>query len=145
MENGKRQQFDDLGTVTFVYKNHRGDIRERVIIPDAIEFISVSNFGYQPGWYLSGYCMDKCARRSFNLAHIIFPENKTQYVHKTSPILLRLMPATWLVPPSHEALAKHFNWKMDQSQQDQHHVSAQTPEQPATVHGSEHSQDDACD
>lgn len=62
--------------VKFTYKNHRGEIALRTIVPDSLEYLSEGNpdFGYPPGWFLSGHDLDKNARRSFYLDNIIFDE-----------------------------------------------------------------------
>lgn len=66
-------------TVTFDYKNHRGEVRTRTVDVDAVEFLHMRKldpkYGYQPGWYLSGRCHDKDARRSFALCNIILPND----------------------------------------------------------------------
>lgn len=56
----------------FTYRNHRGEIEDRRIIPDAIEYMANPGFNYQPGWFISGECLDRKARRSFRLSHIVF-------------------------------------------------------------------------
>lgn len=54
----------------FKYKNHRGEIAKRRIIPDALEFFLDPGYDYQTGWFLSGFDLDKNARRSFALCNI---------------------------------------------------------------------------
>ncbi len=61
-------------SILFKYKNHRGEISVRNLEVDAVEFLPAPGFGYQPGWFISGLDLDKSARRSFALSHIIFPE-----------------------------------------------------------------------
>jgi predicted DNA-binding transcriptional regulator YafY len=56
--------------VYFDYRNHRGEIRNRKVCVDSIEFLPNPGYGYQPGWFLSGYDYDKQARRSFALSGI---------------------------------------------------------------------------
>ena len=56
--------------LTFRYKSHRGEISERRVIPDALEFILDPGYDYQTGWFLSGHDLDKNARRSFALCNI---------------------------------------------------------------------------
>lgn len=65
-----------MQAITFKYRNHRGEIQDRTIIPDAVEFIWRHNSKYhnQPGWYISGFDVDKNARRSFPLTSIVLPE-----------------------------------------------------------------------
>ena len=58
--------------ISFDYLNHNGKTAKRTVTVDAVEFFSKVHFGYQPGWYISGFCHDKQARRSFALSRIIF-------------------------------------------------------------------------
>lgn len=66
-----------MQSINFKYRNHRGEVAERHIIPDALEFIAVPDPLYynQPGWFLSGFDLDKQARRSFSLASIVYEPN----------------------------------------------------------------------
>lgn len=57
--------------VKFFYKNHRGEVSEREIDIDSLEWISNPNYGYQPGWFLSGFDLVKNARRSFALCNMV--------------------------------------------------------------------------
>lgn len=59
--------------VTFTYRNHKGAIEQRSIIPDALEWINDPGYNYQPGWFLSGRCTERKQRRSFALANIVLP------------------------------------------------------------------------
>lgn len=61
-----------MKTISFPYRNHRGEIRERTIVPDALEFItSVNpNWNNQPGWFISGH-EEGVGRRSFALSQIV--------------------------------------------------------------------------
>lgn len=56
----------------FRYLNHRGELTERHIRVDALEFLFRPGYGYQPGWFLSGHDLDKDARRSFSLNRVHF-------------------------------------------------------------------------
>lgn len=58
----------------FKYRNHRGEIADREIKIDSLEFIREPGFGYQSGWFISGYCLDRNARRSFALNNIVMDE-----------------------------------------------------------------------
>lgn len=57
--------------VSFEYRNHRGEVSLRTIVPDKLEFLYHPGYDYQPGWHLSGYDVDKKARRSFALCNIV--------------------------------------------------------------------------
>lgn len=60
-----------MKTISFKYLNHRGKTDERTIDFEALEFIREPGFGYQSGWFISGRCHTKNARRSFSLNRII--------------------------------------------------------------------------
>ena len=60
--------------VVFTYMNHRGEQSQRFVEVDALEFLNKPGFGYQPGWFLSGWCSKAKARRSFALSRIVFDE-----------------------------------------------------------------------
>jgi predicted DNA-binding transcriptional regulator YafY len=60
-----------IDPVKFTYLNHHGKKEVRTIDPESLEFIKNPGFGYQPGWFLSGRCHEKNARRSFSLNRII--------------------------------------------------------------------------
>jgi predicted DNA-binding transcriptional regulator YafY len=67
-------------TLTFEYKNHRGEIRTRQIKPIGLMFVRNPGYGYQPGWFLHGLCLDKNAIRSFALCNIILPDGVKVYL-----------------------------------------------------------------
>lgn len=58
-------------TITFEYLNHRGKQMARTVDVEAVEFIREPGFGYQSGWFISGFDHDKQSRRSFALDRII--------------------------------------------------------------------------
>jgi len=58
-------------TITFDYMNHNGKLSGRTVDVDSLEFLTKVGLGYQPGWFISGYCHTKKARRSFALSHIV--------------------------------------------------------------------------
>ena len=65
--------------ITFIYKNHRGEVAERRVIPMSLDYIGRPNneYGYGPGWFLT--CEDYTGERtgqirSFALTHIQLPE-----------------------------------------------------------------------
>lgn len=66
--------------VTFNYKNHRGEIRERNVRFIAIMFNRTPGYGYQPGWFLHGECLDKNEIRSFALCDIILPDGVRYFI-----------------------------------------------------------------
>ncbi|QJD54353.1 hypothetical protein [Aminobacter phage Erebus] len=68
-----------MATISFRYKNHRGEISIRTVDVDSIEFLHMRKvnpkYGHQPGWFISGRCHTKDARRSFALCNIILPSD----------------------------------------------------------------------
>ena len=58
--------------ITFTYLNHRGEFSRRTVLVDSLEFQNNPGLGYQSGWFLSGICQDREARRSFALSRIVF-------------------------------------------------------------------------
>lgn len=58
-------------TISFNYRNHRGKVENRTIDVDRVEWLARPGYDYQPGWFISGYCHDRKARRSFALTHIV--------------------------------------------------------------------------
>lgn len=60
--------------ISFGYTNHHGKTANRRVIPDALEYIQAPGFGYPPGWFLSGMCLDKNERRSFALSNMTLPD-----------------------------------------------------------------------
>lgn len=56
--------------VGFFYTNHRGMSNMRRVRTIAIEHLSEPGFGYEPGWFLRAFDLDKNAERSFELARI---------------------------------------------------------------------------
>lgn len=69
-------------TITFTYLNHSGKKARRTIDVDSIEYQNFPGFGYQAGWFVSGFCHDKQARRSFALNRIIMTEDSPPKVFK---------------------------------------------------------------
>lgn len=59
----------------FKYRNHKGVIEERLVDVDAVEYIRDPGYSYQPGWFISGYCYTKKARRSFAIVNIVLNED----------------------------------------------------------------------
>lgn len=57
--------------VRFDYINHKGVRKERTVLPISLDFMFNPNYGYQPGWFLTGIDQDKNAVRSFALYNII--------------------------------------------------------------------------
>lgn len=57
--------------VKFRYINHRGKEEQRKVSLEAIEFHQNPGYGYQPGWFVSGWDHDRQGRRSFALSRIV--------------------------------------------------------------------------
>lgn len=68
-----------MTTITFKYLNHRGVTTERTVDVDSVEFLHNPGFNYQPGWFISGRCHTKNARRSFALNRIELPDDGRTY------------------------------------------------------------------
>lgn len=66
--------------ITFTYLNHRGETEERKVEVDSVEFHRNPGYGYQPGWFISGFDLERVARRSFALSRVILPEEQTKNV-----------------------------------------------------------------
>lgn len=64
-----------MTTMSFEYLNHRGKQELRTVDVECLEYFSNPAFGYQAGWFISGRCHTKNARRSFALSRIIIPED----------------------------------------------------------------------
>lgn len=62
-------------TVTFTYLNHRGSKEERTVDVEKLDYQNSPGFGYQAGWFVSGFCHKKQAYRSFALDRIILSED----------------------------------------------------------------------
>jgi predicted DNA-binding transcriptional regulator YafY len=62
-------------TISFTYLNHNGKKAERTVDVETVEFLKNPGFGYQSGWFVSGFDHEKKARRSFSLGRIILDEN----------------------------------------------------------------------
>lgn len=67
-------------TVSFIYRNHRNEVKERVVQPLALHYNPMprNDFNHQPGWFL--HCLDYTGDRqgeprSFELNSIMMPEN----------------------------------------------------------------------
>lgn len=56
--------------IQFGYTNHRGETAKRTITVDAVEYVHRPGYDYEPGWFVSGWCHDRQARRSFALSKI---------------------------------------------------------------------------
>jgi predicted DNA-binding transcriptional regulator YafY len=65
-----------MPTIQFLYLNHAGKLSGRTVTVDSVEFHRNPGFGYQPGWFISGFDHDKAARRSFALSRIQLPEEE---------------------------------------------------------------------
>lgn len=56
--------------IAFEYLNHNGKRSDRDVDIDSLEYHRNPGFGYQPGWFVSGWDYDKANRRSFALDRI---------------------------------------------------------------------------
>lgn len=61
--------------ITFVYRNWKGEVRERRVIPINIEF-GADNYHQPAQWLLHAIDMDKGARRTFAFDHMLTPIRK---------------------------------------------------------------------
>lgn len=73
MSDGNAVGLHKLQPIFFKYRNHRGEVSDRHIIPDSFEFMldPPDDFYPQPGWFISGFDLDKQARRTFCFANIV--------------------------------------------------------------------------
>lgn len=65
--------------ISFFYRNHRGEVEERHVIPIHLEFDLMPHPEHhqQPGWVLTCYDLDRAAARSFLLSNICLPNKLT--------------------------------------------------------------------
>lgn len=63
--------------ISFVYRNHRGEVETRRVIPERLQFILRPGFDYQPGWFLVAWDLDRQHGRTFALSHIIIEGSLT--------------------------------------------------------------------
>jgi len=61
---------------TFLYKNHRGETRLRRVNILSLDFQSFFTYGYQPGWFLHCWDLDKEEYRSFALVNIVLDKEE---------------------------------------------------------------------
>lgn len=66
-----------MRALRFVYKNYKDEIEERTIMPEkgGMEWFSHGRNDFHPdgGWMISGLCLTRNARRTFELRRIIGP------------------------------------------------------------------------
>lgn len=55
--------------ISFVYTNHRGHTRTRIVVPIQIRYASTPEHP-TPVWLLDAYCLDKNSKRSFELSKL---------------------------------------------------------------------------
>lgn len=65
-------------TVTFDYINWKCEIKTRTVDVESVEFLFNPGFGYDAGWFLTGFDHEKQARRSFLLNNIIITADGSQ-------------------------------------------------------------------
>lgn len=56
---------------TFRYKNYKGEIKPRRVYVSSVDYIVAPGHNYESGWFITGFDLDKKARRSFALTNII--------------------------------------------------------------------------
>lgn len=49
----------------FEYTNHEGKVATRTVVGGRIHWLDAPGWGYAPGWFLTGNCLDRMATRSF--------------------------------------------------------------------------------
>lgn len=65
--------------IQFIYKNHRGEVQDRDVLPLSLDYVTVPNstYGYSPGWFLTckdfSFGRDGTDIRSFALCNIQLP------------------------------------------------------------------------
>jgi hypothetical protein len=64
-----------MSKAIFLYKNHRGETELRKVSQVRLELIKNPGFGYQPGWFLSGWDIARQAKRSFALSNIVIDDD----------------------------------------------------------------------
>lgn len=69
-----------LKPIKFTYKNHHDTIAERTVIPRSLQYITSPGFNYSPGWFLTGFCLDKQAIRSFALSNVVINVHRPSMV-----------------------------------------------------------------
>lgn len=82
--------------IHFMYKNYKGEIKERRVKPLSLHYYPVPNpkFGYQPGWFL--HCEDYTGDRqgvirSFALSNIQLPEKLFEQPRNDRPFCLTIV------------------------------------------------------
>lgn len=60
----------DLPPLKMIYKNYRGEVSSRQVLPEKVWFGSTS---YHPTlqWFMTAYDIDKCERRDFAMIDIL--------------------------------------------------------------------------
>lgn len=60
-----------ITVISFDYINHRGELRRRHVRPVSIRFNADPGYGYAPGWFLTGFDIQKEEIRDFALLNIV--------------------------------------------------------------------------
>lgn len=68
-----------MKTLSFTYKNHNGITSVRTLDAESIDYRKSPGYDYEPGWFVTGYCHDRKAIRSFALNNIVIPEGDRDY------------------------------------------------------------------
>jgi len=80
-----------MNHLTFQYKNHRGVVATRQVRDAILMYDRAPAYGYQPGWFIDAYCIDRDARRRFALANIQIHEVPLEDESATT-LIARLRP-----------------------------------------------------
>lgn len=56
--------------LTFIYKNHRGEVKRRRVIPNGLYFGS-NAWHPEPQWLMDGYDLDLKAERTFAIRDVV--------------------------------------------------------------------------
>lgn len=59
--------------IKFTYINYKGEIAERTVEFHRLEYFAKPGFGYNGGWFLTGFDQGRKEIRSFALGNIVIP------------------------------------------------------------------------
>lgn len=73
--------------MVFEYRNHRGEVKERRVVPVALDYLLEPGYGYDSGWFLTAYDhtgdRNGEALRSFALERIVRDTDEWSRVVRT--------------------------------------------------------------